>query len=91
MTAPRWSRTISGDDNTLTLDKSIFALSDPTKIARLLKDSAEQSRRRRSTPFRSAMSVLTFHINRAGAAMPEAQRTILEAAKVELRRAFGKT
>lgn len=90
MTARRWSQDISRNSNALTLDRGVFALKDPTAIARSLKESAEHSQRRRTTPFRSAMSMLTFYINRAGADLPDRQRKILEAAKDELRRAFGK-
>ena len=74
----------------MTLDRGVFTLSDPAEIAQSLKHSAEHSRRRRATPFRSAMSMLTFYINRAGEDLPERQRKILEAAKDELRKAFGK-
>ncbi len=90
MTARRWSQDISRNSNALTLDRGVFALKDPVAIARSLKESAEHSQRRRTTPFRSAMSMLTFYINRAGADLPDRQKMILEAAKDELRKAFGK-
>jgi len=90
MAARRWSQDVSRNSNALTLDRGVFTLSDPAAIARSLKESAEHSRRRRATPFRSAMSMLTFYINRAGADLPDKQRKILEAAKGELRKAFGK-
>ena len=90
MTARRWSQDVTEHSNALTLDRGVFALQDPAKIAQSLKESAEHSRRRRSTPFRSAMSMLTFYINRAGKDLPEKQKKILEAAKGELRKAFGK-
>lgn len=90
MTARRWSQDISRNSNALTLDHGVFALKDPVAIARSLKESAEHSQRRRTTPFRSAMSMLTFYINRAGADLPDRQKMILEAAKDELRKAFGK-
>ena len=90
MAARRWSQDVSRNSNALTLDRGVFTLSDPAAIARSLKESAEHSRRRRATPFRSAMSMLTFYINRAGADLPDKQRRILEAAKDELRKAFGK-
>ena len=90
MAARRWSQDVSRNSNALTLDRGVFTLSDPAAIARSLKESAEHSRRRRATPFRSAMSMLTFYINRAGADLPDKQRKILEAAKSELRKAFGK-
>lgn len=90
MAASRWSQQVTRDSNALTLDPGVFTKSDPAEIAQSLKHSAEHSRRRRATPFRSAMSILTFYINRAGEDLPEKQRKILEAAKGELRKAFGK-
>ena len=90
MAARHWSQDVTGHSNALTLDRGVFAKTDPAEIARSLKQSAEQSRRRRATPFRSAMSMLTFYINRAGKDLPDKQRKILEAAKDELRKAFGK-
>jgi len=86
----RWSQDVTKNSNALTLERDIFTLDDPAEIARALKASAEHSRRRRATPFRSAMSVLTFYINRAGNNLPEEQKKVLEAAKQELRKAFGK-
>jgi len=86
----RWSQDVTKNSNALTLERDIFTLDDPAEIARSLKASAEHSRRRRATPFRSAMSVLTFYINRAGDTLPEEQKKVLEAAKQELRKAFGK-
>jgi hypothetical protein len=72
----------------LDLEPGVFTLRDPRRIARSLKRSAERSRRRKADPFRSAMSVLTFYLNRAGRHLPAAQRVRLEAAKDELRRLF---
>jgi len=71
--------------------REIFDLQDPCAIASSLKNAAEQSRRRRTTPFRSAMSKLTFYINRAGAGLDPEQRRILEQAKEELRSQFGRS
>ena len=90
MPTRRWSQDVTKNSNALTLERDIFTLDDPAEIARSLKASAEHSRRRRATPFRSAMSVLTFYINRAGDTLPEEQKKVLEAAKQELRKAFGK-
>lgn len=90
MPASRWSQLATRNSNALTLDPGVFSKTDPAEIAQSLKHSAEHSRRRRATPFRSAMSMLTFYINRAGTELPEKQRRILEAAKGELRKAFGK-
>jgi len=90
MPASRWSPAVTDHSNALTLDRGVFTKSDPKEIAQSLKDSAEHSRRRRTTPFRSAMSMLTFYINRAGEDLPAKQRKVLEAAKDELRKLFGK-
>jgi hypothetical protein len=74
----------------LTLKKGVFVLEDPKEIAASLKRSAEASKRRKADPFRSAMSMLVFYINRAGKNLPDEQRARLEQAKDELRKAFGK-
>jgi hypothetical protein len=86
----RWSQKVTEKSDALDLDKQVFTLDDPAKIATSLKHSAENSRRRKSTPFRSAMSMLTFYINRAGKELDPRQRKILEQAKDELRVQFGK-
>lgn len=74
----------------LDLEEGIFTLDDPKRIAESLKKSAEASTRRKSEPYRSAMSMLTFYINRAGSHLSEAQKQILEQAKDELRVLYGK-
>ena len=81
----RWSAEVTRRSNALDLDKDVFAQADPRRIARSLQRSAETSRRRKSSLFCSAMSMLTFYINRAGRNLPDAQRRRLEAAKDELR------
>jgi len=86
----RWSKHVMETSNALDLDKGVFTWDDPRKIARSLKRSADRSQRRKSSPFRSAMSMLTFHINRAGNNLPKEQRERLEAAKDELRALYGK-
>lgn len=86
----RWSHHVMETSNALDLDKGVFTWKDPHKIALSLKRSAERSQRRKSSPFRSAMSMLTFHINRAGKKLPQEQRERLEAAKDELRALYGK-
>jgi hypothetical protein len=86
----RWSARVTAHSNALDLDRDVFTLHDPKKIARSLKRSAEQSRRRKSEPYRSAMSMLTFYINRAGTNLGMRQRRVLERAKGELRHAFGR-
>ena len=85
-----WSKEVTENSNALALESSVFAKSDPKAIARSLKRSAEQSKRRKSSPYRSAMSMLTFYINRAGKNLPKKQLKILEKAKDELRAEFGR-
>ncbi|MDH5573204.1 MAG: DUF3175 domain-containing protein, partial [Gammaproteobacteria bacterium] len=80
-----WSQQVTTKSQALDLEKGVFTWQDPKKIARSLKDSAECSTRRKSTPFRSAMSMLVFYINRAGKGLDENQKQILEQAKEELR------
>lgn len=86
----RWSSRVTQTSNALDLEARIFAQEDPRRIAGSLKRSADLSRRRQSDPFRSAMSMLTFYINRAGKNLSQEQRTRLEAAKDELRALYGK-
>src|SRR5262249_45969457 len=81
----KWSRRVTETSNALDLDLGVFSRDDPRSIARSLKRSADQSRRRKSDPFRSAMSMLTFYINRAGKNLSKTRRARLEAAKEELR------
>jgi len=88
--AKRWSQDVTKHSDALDLEHGVFTLQDPKKIAVSLKRSAEASTRRRSDPYRSAMSMLTFYINRAGKNLPKADRDRLERAKDELRKAFGK-
>ena len=86
----RWSQKVNETSNALDLEKGVFTWDDPRRIARSLKRSAERSKRRKSSPFRSAMSMLTFYINRAGKDLPKEQRVHLEAAKDELRALYGR-
>jgi Protein of unknown function (DUF3175) len=86
----RWSQQVTETSNALDLDRGVFHWSDPKRIAQSLKRSAEASKRRNATPFRSAMSMLNFYINRAGSALPAKQKRVLERAKDELRKAFGR-
>jgi hypothetical protein len=88
--AKRWSQDVTEHSDALDLEKGVFTLKDPKQIAASLKRSAETSRRRKSDPYRSAMSMLTFYINRAGKTLSEADRARLEKAKDELRKAFGR-
>src|SRR5205809_5946881 len=86
----RWSGRVTRESNALDLQHRVFTGRDPKKIAASLKRSAERSRRRKSDPYRSALSMLTFYINRAGKNLPAARRKTLERAKGELRRQFGR-
>jgi uncharacterized protein DUF3175 len=87
-TVKRWSQRVTERSNALDLEKGVFTQRDPKRIARSLKRSAERSRRRKSDPYRSAMSMLTFYVNRGGRNLSAAQRKRLEAAKDELRRLY---
>jgi hypothetical protein len=85
-----WSRRVTSTSNALDLDPNVFTLRSPRAIALSLKRSAERSKRRRSTPFRSAMSMLVFYINRAGKNLKVDRRRVLGRAKLELRKLFGR-
>ena len=89
-TSDKWSQRVTERSNALDLEPGVFTFDDPVRIAKSLKRSAEQSTRRKTDPFRSAMSMLTFYINRAGKELPDAQRSVLEHAKNELRDLYGK-
>ena len=86
----RWSQRVTTQSDALDLKRGVFTLSDPKKIAASLKRSAEHSSRRKAGAYRSALSMLTFYINRAGKTLPKTQRARLERAKMELKRQFGK-
>ena len=86
----RWSQHVTETSRALELEEGVFTLEDPRAIARSLKRSADRSRSRKSEPFRSAMSMLVFYINRAGRQLPAARRTRLEAAKDALRQLYHK-
>ncbi len=86
----KWSHTVTEKSDALDLEEGVFTWDDPHKIALSLKHSAENSNRRKSDPYRSAMSMLSFHINRSGKNLPAAQKKILEDAKDELKNVFGK-
>jgi len=83
-----WSQRVTRHSNALDLKQRVFTLHDPRKIAASLKRSAESSTRRKTNPYRSALSMLTFYINRAGKTLPKTQRERLERAKDELKRQF---
>lgn len=85
-----WSQRVTRNSDALDLEKGVFSQDDPVAIARSLKASAEDSERRKSDPYRSAMSMLTFYINRAGNKLSDDQRDTLEQAKDELRALYGR-
>ena len=87
---PRWSGRVTRESNALDLEEGVFTWDDPKRIAASLKRSADGSRRRKSPPFRSAMSMLVFYINRAGKNLDRNRLRILEQAKEELRRLYGR-
>ncbi|MBI4085066.1 MAG: DUF3175 domain-containing protein [Candidatus Liptonbacteria bacterium] len=86
----RWSDKVTRESNALDLERNMFTWKDPQRIVLSLKRSAKSSARRKSEPFRSAMSMLSFYINRAGKNLPAKQKNILEKAKTELRKSFGR-
>jgi putative cell wall-binding protein len=86
----RWSQRVTRESDALDLKQGVFKLTSPRKIAASLKRSAEHSSRRKTGAYRSALSMLTFYINRAGKTLPKTQRSRLERAKVELKRQFGR-
>ena len=86
----RWSQRVTETSDALDLEAGVFTLEDPREIALSLKRSADQSKRRKSGPFQSAMSMLTFYINRAGKQLTKQQRNRLEQAKDELRVLYGR-
>jgi hypothetical protein len=86
----RWSQRVTQESDALDLKRGVFTLRDPKRIAASLKCSAEHSSRRKAGAYRSALSMLTFYVNRAGKTLPKTQRERLERAKVELKRQFGR-
>jgi hypothetical protein len=84
----RWSARVTRESDALDLEPAVFRKDSASAIARSLKRSAENSERRKSSPFRSAMSMLTFYINRAGHNLPASRLKVLQAAKDELRRLY---
>ena len=87
----RWSQRVTRESDALDLKQGVFKLTSAKKIAASLKRSAEHSSRRKTGAYRSALSMLTFYINRAGKTLPKTQRERLERAKVELKRQFGRS
>jgi|SRR6187551_2028084 len=86
----RWSQHVTETSDAMTLEEGVFTKGSPRAIANSLKRSAERSHRRKSDPYRSAMSMLTFYINRAGKGLSKSRKQKLEEAKDELRDLYGK-
>ena len=86
----KWASYVTKHSFALDLEKGVFTWDEPRKIAESLKRSAEESPRRKGTPFQSAMSMLNFYINRAGKSLKSERKRILEQAKIELRNLFKK-
>jgi hypothetical protein len=89
-TKRRWSRDVTATSNALDLEAGVFKQNSARDIALSLQRSAERSQRRKSSPYRSAMSMLVFFMNRAGRGLPRRRRAVLEAAKAELRKLYGR-
>ncbi|MEA2886426.1 MAG: hypothetical protein QOD11_786 [Bradyrhizobium sp.] len=86
----RWAQRVTQESDALDLKRGVFTLRDPKRIAASLKRSAERSSRRKTGAYRSALSMLTFYVNRAGKTLPKTQRERLQRAKAELKRQFGR-
>lgn len=86
-----WSDKVTKESNALDLERNVFIFSDPKQIAKSLKRSAEESIRRKTKPYQSAMSMLNFYINRAGKNLSPERKRVLEQAKIELRKLFGRS
>jgi hypothetical protein len=86
----KWSADVTEHSDALELEDHIFESDDPKHIAASLKRSAEASHKRKAEPFQSAMSMLSFYINRAGKNLPTRRKAVLEDAKDELRRLFDR-
>jgi len=86
----RWSQRVTRESDALDLESGVFKLPTPRRVALSLKQSSEHSTRRKSDPYRSAMSMLTFYMNRAGTQLSQERRRVLNDAKGELRKAFGR-
>ena len=88
--APSWVQKTMATSDAMDLEDHVFKQKRPEDVAKSLKESAEQSNRRKSSPFRSAMSMLNFHINRSGHRLAKSQKKVLERAKNHLRALFGR-
>ena len=86
----RWSQRVTETSDAMTLEEGVFKKGSPRAVAASLKRSAERSHRRKADPYRSAMSMLTFYLNRAGKGLPKTRKAKLEKAKDELRALYGR-
>jgi hypothetical protein len=86
----RWSQHVTETSDAMTLEPEVFRDTNPERIALSVKRSAERSRRRKTTPYASAMSMLTFYLNRAGKNLSPSRRAVIGRAKTALRRLFGR-
>ncbi len=89
-TREKWSQSVTEHSDAMDLEKNVFTLKDPKKIAASIKKSAEKSNRRKAGPFQSAMSMINFYENRGGKNISAAQKKILDQSKDELRKLFGR-
>lgn len=89
-TTKKWSQHVPETSDAMTLDRGVFTKGNPKAIARSLKRSAERSHRRKSSPYRSAMSMLTFYVNRGGKGLSASRKAKFNKAKDELRALYGK-
>jgi hypothetical protein len=89
-TKEQWSAKVTRESHALNLEEGVFTWKSPKRIARSLKASADASKQRKAPAFRSAMSMLVFYINRAGSNLSDDQKRILEQAKEELRKLYGR-
>jgi hypothetical protein len=89
--ARKWSGRVTRESDALDLEGGVFKLTSPKRIAASLKRSAERSKRRKADPYRSALSMLTFYINRAGRNLSASRKRTLNKAKEELRAQFART
>jgi hypothetical protein len=86
----KWSKKVNETSDAMDLKEGVFKSKNPKKIAKSVKDSAERSKRRKSGPFQSAMSMMNFYINRGGKKVPKTKRSVISRAKEELRKLYGK-
>jgi putative cell wall-binding protein len=87
----RWSQQVTENSDAMALADGVFSGSDPRRMAKSIKRSADNSHRRKSSPYRSAMSMITFFLNRGGKGLSATRRKVIEAAKDELRQLYSKT